>query len=458
MSGTGTPGPNLLARAASLLLDEDAEAAGAADTSDLLESLGYRSATAVPDRSDESRSETRQRGLLLKAASRFERIFQLAAPDAPGLICIGAELDPAIADPLHAGSARVSVSGVGVSLQEAFQGCVGEGIEYLSQLQTAGDALEVAGRDDSAARPGSLRQDFLAAFSACRRQPDSEGSWCRARRLADGREVLLPADLCLRRPPALQQVEPPFPPSIGSAAGRSWDAAALHAMLELIERDAAGLWWRGGRRGAAIPSQHEAGVIAASMLDQLRQGTSARRSWLLDITTDIGIPCVAAISCKPDGFGFAFGLAARPTLQAAARSAILEMGQIELAHAVVEVKCRERGEAGLNAHDLTHRRRATMINADQCLLLQPGAERPVHLDLGADAPDAVLSRIVDRLAAFGVESFGLDLTRPAFAVPVARIIAPGLQLEPSRIVTARLAEMMARTGGGALYTGGVALI
>jgi ribosomal protein S12 methylthiotransferase accessory factor len=41
---------------------------------------------------------------------------------------------------------------------------------------------------------------------------------------------------------------------------------------------------------------------------------------------------------------------------------------------------------------------------------------------------------------------------------VARIIAPGLQLEPSSIVTPRLSNMIAQTGGGAAYTGGVALI
>jgi ribosomal protein S12 methylthiotransferase accessory factor len=38
------------------------------------------------------------------------------------------------------------------------------------------------------------------------------------------------------------------------------------------------------------------------------------------------------------------------------------------------------------------------------------------------------------------------------------VIAPGLQLEPSEIVTARLQDTIARTGGGAIYTGGVSLI
>jgi ribosomal protein S12 methylthiotransferase accessory factor len=58
----------------------------------------------------------------------------------------------------------------------------------------------------------------------------------------------------------------------------------------------------------------------------------------------------------------------------------------------------------------------------------------------------------------GIETFRIDLTRQHFAVPVARVIAPGLQLEPSEIVTTRLRQSIMRTGGGASYTGGVALI
>jgi ribosomal protein S12 methylthiotransferase accessory factor len=50
------------------------------------------------------------------------------------------------------------------------------------------------------------------------------------------------------------------------------------------------------------------------------------------------------------------------------------------------------------------------------------------------------------------------LTCQRFAVPVVRVVAPGLQLEPSEIVAARLRQAIARTGGGATYTDGVALI
>jgi ribosomal protein S12 methylthiotransferase accessory factor len=434
------------------------ETTGDPDVRLLLEALGCAPATESCAGGGEPGPQTRHRACLLKAASRFTRVFELAAPDAPGLVGFGAEFDPALADPLQAGSPIVGVSGVGLSLQEAFQGCIGEGIEYLSQLQTRHDVLESSGATDPAAGLGPSGQDFLAAFAAHRLRPDTDLSWHRARRLTDGREVLLPADLCLRRPSAQQQVRPPFPLSTGSAAGRSWDAAALHGLLELIERDAASLWWQGGNRGKSIPAGDEARIMAETLLAQLRQGASARRSWPLDITTDIGVPCVAAVSCMADGFGLAIGLAARPTLKAAARAAVLEMCQGELAHAVVEAKLRERGEAALNARDINHRRRATILNADRCLLLQPQPERSQHLAIGTTDPAAVLRLIVDRLAQLGIEAFGLDLTRPQFGVPAARVIAPGLQPLPSEIIVPRLADMIARTGGGAAYTDGVALI
>lgn len=449
---------NLFARAALLLLGESPEKADDPDVRLLLEMLGYAVTAALPAGSGGSGTEARHRGYLLQAASRFTRVFELTAPDAPGLISFGAEFDPGLADPLHAGSPTVGVSGVGLSLQEAFQGCIGEGIEYLSQLQTSHDALQPAGRGDPAGELGPQAREFLAAFLAHRRAPDAELAWHRVKRLTDGREVLLPADLCVRRPLDRQEVKAPFPLGTGSAAGGSWEAAALHGLLELIERDAASLWWQGGNRARSIPPEDDTQTVAQEVLAQLRQGASARHSWLLDITTDIGVPCVAAVSCMADGFGFAFGLAARPTLKAAARAAILEMCQSELAHAVVKAKLQERGETALNERDRAHRRRATMLNADRCLLLQPGPERSRHLAITAPDPGAVLRLIVDRLAQLGIETFGLDLTRPYFAVPAARIIAPGLQPLPSEIMTSRLADMIARTGGGATYTDGIALI
>ena len=441
---------NLFTSAAALLLGDPPEASVIRDVHSLLTELDYfgpAGAGAVDH-------ETRHRARLLQAAAQLTRIFELAAPEAPGLVAFGAEIDPATADALHRGSPPVGVSGIGLSMQEAFQGCVGEAVEYLSQLQRADDALIAAdGMEPSAALDRATRELVTALMPP----PRAGSAWHRATRLSDQSEVLLPADLCLRRPQALQEFAPPFPLSTGSAAGTSWEGAALHGLLELIERDAASLWWRGGRRGRAVPPDVE--TSAQALLQSLRAGIPApRRSWLLDITADIGVPAVTALSCRPDGRGFAFGLAARRTLQAATRSAVLEMCQMELAHAVVEAKRRERGDAALNARDRAHLLRATAIDAFSCILLHPVSGSAEHIRLDDPDPKAALSLIVRRLAGLGIETYGLDLTRASLAVPVARIIAPGLQAEPSGIVTSRLSATIAQTGGGETMARGIPLI
>jgi ribosomal protein S12 methylthiotransferase accessory factor len=453
VSGSENSMQKLFAEAASLLIGNELEAARDHDARLVLQALEY-----VADRGETVSPETANRANLLMAASRFARVFELAAPDAPGLINFGAQFDPVLADPMHEGSPLVGVSGVGLTLQQAFQSCVGEGVEYLSQLQREIDLLHEPGIHDPAERLGPMARELVAALSERRMQPERALSWHRATRPTDGSEIWLPADICLRRPPVQREITPPFPLSIGSAAGRSRETAALHGLLELIERDAASLWWRGGQLGRSIPAQHEASGTAENLLRQLRHGAPAqRRTRLLDITTDIGVPCVAAVSCKPDGSGFAVGLAARPTLEAAVRSAIIEMCQLELADAVVATKRSERGDDALNAQDRTHLRRA-MINADQCILLQPVTEHVAHFSIDATEASVIFDLIVERLEKLGIETFCVDLTRRDLGIPVIRVIAPGLQLEPSEIITARLRDAIARTGGGASYTEGVALI
>lgn len=453
MSGTENSIQELLARAASLLLGNEVDGAADHDARRILQALEY-----APESYDRNDPETANHVHLLTAASRFTRVFELTSPDAPGLLSFGAQFDPALADPLHDGSPMVGVSGVGLTLRDAFQGCIGEGIEYLSQLQAGTDLLLQPGVDEWTGKLGPNALKLVAALSERRVQPERAFSWCRATRLNDGGEVWLPADICLRRPPAQRDFAPPFPLSIGSAAGPSRDAAALHGLLELIERDAASLWWQGGQLPRSIPPHHEASTVAEDLLRQLRHGAAVqRRTWLLDITTDIGVPCVTAVSCRTDGSGFAFGLAARPELAAAVRSAILEMCQLELADAVVAAKRSERGDDALNATDRIHLQRAA-IDADRCRLLQPIAAYAAHLSLRTTGARVIFELIVQRLEKLGIETFLLDLTRQRFAVPVVRVIAPGLQLEPSEIVTARLQDMIAGTGGGATYTGGIALI
>ena len=414
------------------------------ETIRLLQSLGY---------DDGDIGEAPARGRLLRAAAMFRRLFRLPVPDAPGLVFFGAEADPGCLGPHNAGLPANGFAGSGLDPRRAFESCVGEGIEYLSQFAQPEDELVTGPITAYAAQLDPASCGFVEAVFAARHiSADRRVSWMPVNRIVGATASWFPADLCLRR--AATEFAPPLKLSTGCAAGSTMDAAALHAMLELIERDAVALWWRGGRRGRGISAESAAGQAAACLLARLRQGQSDRRTVLLDITTDLGVPVAAAFSTLPDGRGFARGFGARLNLADAACSAIFELCQSELSLHVIAAKQRQSGESALNDSDRRQLTRARRLNPHDCLLLQPdgAANPPVSL------PGDPLTAIVQKLAASGIAAYSIDLTRPQFNVPVIRVLAPGLQSDPCEITGARLARVIAETGGGAKHHGGLALL
>ncbi|WP_428536686.1 YcaO-like family protein [Rhodopila sp.] len=417
--------------------DADARAGG------LLKYLGY-------DDGETLAAPTRAR--MLRAAATFRRLFRLPAPDAPGLVFFGAEADPARLGSLNAGLPVGGFSGSGLDPRRAFESCVGEGIEYLSQFAHPEDPLATGPIAAYAASLDPASHGYAkAALAAAGITADWPIAWMPVHRITDGAASWFPADLCLRR--AASDFVPPLKLSTGCAAGVTPGAATLHAMLELIERDAVALWWRGGRRGRSIPAHSEAGQAAAGLLAQLRRGQHNRQTVLFDITTDLGVPVAAAFSTSPDGHGFALGLGARPTLADAVGSAIFELCQSELSLHVIAAKRRESGDSALNDSDQRQLARAA-LNPRACLLLQPDEAASAAASLAGDP----ISAIVQSLATHGIVAYSLDLTRPRFSVPVVRVLAPGLQSDPGEIVSDRLARTIAATGGGARHHGGIALL
>lgn len=439
--------PNaLFAAAADLLAGQRVDPAVEGEARRLLVRLAYLgddAATTAPA------AEIARQVALLRAAARLKRVFALHARQAPGLVFLGGEADPATLGPAYRGSAVGSLAGSGVSLRAAFEACIGEGIEYLSQFEAPGDV---------AADPADLpRPEMFPGSSDAAAWPAGSRGWVRGRRLGDGEAMLLPAERCLR-PIGPVSEPPPFMLGTGCAAGASLDAAALHGLFELVERDATALWWRGGRPGRPVALESAAALEASELLRRLRGDTAERRSWLLDITTDLDIPCIAAISVEPDGRGVACGHAARLSLAAAARAAVREMCHIELAYDVVAAKRAERGDAALNDADHRHLARATAIDAADCALLHPHGAPRLAAEPDEMSATAALAEAVRRLGAAGHEAYIVDLTRPLFGIPAARVVVPGLQLDPCRFVMPRLAAAIAETGGGDVHSRGVALL
>lgn len=423
-------------QAAAAILGGEAVGTAALETraTRLLSALDYR-----PDEDSGDCDEARNRGALLRLAGRFQRLFPIAPPDSPHLVFIGAEVAPGDVGAIPEDEdGAVSLAGAGVTVAQAFERCVGEGAEYLSQLE-AGD--DIADRGPPTDVSHGLEPAALSAMLAL--LPRSEGGdppnldWVAGRRVSDGRPVLVPADLCLRRAQGSSGPAPLVNVGTGCAAGPTIEAATISALLEAIERDAAALWWAGGRPPRPLSLETGAAAGAEAFLAQLRGGVATRHSRLLDITTDLAVPCVAAVSLAADGSGFACGLAAGITIGSAVRSAMVEMCQMELSHQVIALKRRQRGDAALNAHDRAHMERGRAIGASHPIIQPRGAPRdwrPVE-----DRPAGrALSDILDRIATAGAQAYAVDCTREGLAIPVVKVVAAGLQPYPSKIETPRL--------------------
>jgi ribosomal protein S12 methylthiotransferase accessory factor len=398
---------------------------------------------------------------IVEAASLAGRMFLLRSPWAPGLRFVGAETRRDFDE--KSSEVSFSLSGSGETLEDAFVSCVGEGIDRLAQIERPGDVAAIASLADVADRAWPVAVAVIEQEMARQALPTTTPlAWVSGKPLDAGsnprsgdRDVLIPADWCLRRMPGQQRLRPRTALSVGVAAGPTFDWAASRALLELIERDAAGLWWTGGRRGKAVPADHPAMAETRRLVGSLRQHAQDRRSWVLDITTDIGIPVIAALSCNMEGKQLAYGLAARLSLEDAARAAILELCQTELAILLAQIKQVESSQGNLSATDRAHLERGVAINADQCALLHPIERHQAHSEkvVGPELP-----AIAGALGRCGIETALVDMTRPRFGIPVVRAVAPALQPMPSDTVTDRLQSALRDWGGGDRYTGGMSLI
>lgn len=216
----------------------------------------------------------------------------------------------------------------------------------------------------------------------------------------------------------------------GSAAGRSLTEAAVHATLELVERDAIALWWYNYAARPAMPLSHACtDLVRAMNREYARIG---RRFWVLDVTTDLGIPVAAAISV---GIGetveeLVMGFGAHFDPAVAMNRALTEMNQLQ--KKLVEVVPRDdrpRDQGG-------------------------GADRlPPHIwpmgeasagpstaprEIASASPRKQIDWLLVNFGKHDLEMIVGDLTLPDVALPVARVVVPGLraaypQFGPGRI-------------------------
>lgn len=205
--------------------------------------------------------------------------------------------------------------------------------------------------------------------------------------------------------------------STGCATGRTRHEATQVALWECIERDAMALWWHGG----LAPRPY-----ALEVIDRRNPRLfwwlhlHGRQTHLLDLTSDIGLPVVAAVSSDSNGRHVAVGSAARPDMADAALAAVTEMVQAEVAM-----------QAARAAQD------------PELLLWDAHASTSSQVQFqaiaGADPEPPV--DLLQRLVKLGHTALAIDLTLPDDPLPTMRVLVPGLCAMRGRFDTARFRRL-----------------
>ena len=259
--------------------------------------------------------------------------------------------------------------------------------------------------------------------------PDTELAWSRVWSLTHERTRELPAALCWFGPPV---------PGLGGAnsngcaAGSTLEEAILHGVGELIERDSVALWWysRARRPGVDLDS------FADPYYDLLQERLAelGRELWVMDLSTDLGVPSFVALSCLADGRRSpVLGYGANLDAATAISRAVTEHNQILAARTSPSLGRRL-------ANPLAH------VDAvrESWLLPDPAAQPRRAGDYASTATDDIAKDVaicVARLAEANIEVLVLDQSRPDCELRVVRVTAPGLRHWWRRLAPGRLYDV-----------------
>ncbi len=256
-------------------------------------------------------------------------------------------------------------------------------------------------------------------------RPRTPIGWMSAKRLDTDADILLPADAVLiGRRENLDANACAVADTNGCAAGASGQGALLAALYELIERDATALWWYGQRPCRRI----DPGCIECGEAIEQSLSKRDRILWLLDITSDIAVPTVAALASDPAGRHVGVGFATRASLQAAAHAALSELMQIELKIAAAIARPHL-------APDMAQWFREVEF-ADSAPFGQICPQDPQWF---AGDTESDLSACRARLMQSKCRVAVIELTRHHFGVPVFKAISPDLCHWKPRFGRTRLA-------------------
>lgn len=211
----------------------------------------------------------------------------------------------------------------------------------------------------------------------------------------------------------------------GLAAGNHWLEAVLHALYEAIERDAVALWHTrhaAGKMGAALDPAWLAGADIQVLLRAFARADVAVRLW--DVTSDVGVPAFVSIAASTDDTAdeSEVGSGCHLDRNVALSRALTEAAQARLTRIS---GARDDFEPESYAPSM---RSAREKSARRWLAAPATASFIAEPDLSGPTLRHDLEIVLHRLTKIGIRHVGcVNLGRPELAIPVAKVIVPGLE-------------------------------
>ncbi|MFL6814483.1 MAG: TOMM precursor leader peptide-binding protein, partial [Bradyrhizobium sp.] len=228
--------------------------------------------------------------------------------------------------------------------------------------------------------------------------------------------------------------------SNGCAAGNTVEEAIVQGFLELVERDSYAIWWYNRLQVPEIDLKQFEDSYIRDLQTQLAD--SGRRLWVLDVTSDLGVPTfVAILHWMQNGQeNIEFGSGAHFDNRIAVLRALTELNQF------LSIGLMGGGSGEKSSLDGT-----TPLYLKEHPFLVPSGKPAMNpralakfgpLDNTREQVDACVN-IASRA---GLDFLVLNQTRPDVGVPVVRVIAPGLRHFYRRFAPGRLYDVPIKLG------------
>ncbi|MDE0362474.1 MAG: YcaO-like family protein, partial [Rhodospirillaceae bacterium] len=221
----------------------------------------------------------------------------------------------------------------------------------------------------------------------------------------------------------------------------SLEEAILQGFYELAERDAFAIWWYNRLRVPAVDLASFDDEYLATASDYYARYD--RDLWMLDVTSDIGIPTFVALSRRPDSQteDIIYGAGAHADPRIAALRAICELNQC-----LTWLPRPGKGDGRPMIDDPLALWWWKTARLAGCSWLAPATDEPRSKVSRYPVTESTDTREdVDNCRALveakGMEFLVLDQTRPDVGMPVVRVIVPGMRHFWARFAPGRLYDV-----------------